>query len=196
MIYESLTCFVYVFTLYKIIERIIAIKIKITSFTRKEGSIGRFALECISVTFFLFLFSERTVSRGSREETRQRSTVRWHSFVLSSHALRSAALDARSALAKTRGDYLSDDKNAEKFSIMYTTCRSNLGIIDREVILYERINRACRTIFFHTTFPENRVSQSDKDMRTWLIHDNRVNNLQHVILCVKIILRYSSCLYT
>lgn len=148
MIYESLTCFVYVFTLYKIIERIIAIKIKITSFTRKEGSIGRFALECISVTFFLFLFSERTVSRGSREETRQRSTVRWHSFVLSSHALRSTALDARSALAKTRGDYLSDDKNAEKFSIMYTTCRSNLGIIDREVILYERINRACRTIFF------------------------------------------------
>lgn len=67
-IYESLTCFVYVFTLYKIIERIIAIKIKTTSFTRKKKIIidRTFAVECISLTFFLFLFLP-TVSRGFRE---------------------------------------------------------------------------------------------------------------------------------
>lgn len=49
MIYENLTCFVYVLTLYKIIERIIAIKIKTTSFTRKARSIQRYAPECVGV---------------------------------------------------------------------------------------------------------------------------------------------------
>lgn len=68
-IYESLTCFVYVFTLYKIIERIIAIKNKDHKFHKKKKKIiidRTFAVECISLTFFLFLFLPTVSQRFQR----------------------------------------------------------------------------------------------------------------------------------